>query len=382
MKIDKRNPRHWLILLTSGVLLLLALPFRLFGRHSNRVVLYGHKLNGNLLPFYEYGLAHDDMEFFYLSLDPEYLATLKDQPRILSGTRLSDLIKLVQTSVVITDHSLHHFSLLKKVTNIKFVDVWHGIPYKGFDETSFTHLHDYDEVWVSSGAMKQMYIDKFGFEGKKVQPVGYARVERLMHHPLTRQQILQKYHLEDRKTILIAPTWQQDDSGRSIVPFGLSLEEFIDAIAKKYPDDQVIFRAHLNVRDIADINNRYKNVLIMPYGKYPVGEDFLKVADVLISDWSSIVFDFLPLDRPVIYLDVKPPFRLGFSIGPEYRFGAVVNSVESLQAALEDAVEKPDTYQKKYKTVIQKTSQLAYGTTLDGKVMERSLARLRSLIKS
>ena len=83
MKIDKRNPRHWLILLTSGVLLLLALPFRLFGRHSNRVVLYGHKLNGNLLPFYEYGLAHDDMEFFYLSLDPEYLATLKDQPRIL-----------------------------------------------------------------------------------------------------------------------------------------------------------------------------------------------------------------------------------------------------------------------------------------------------------
>lgn len=381
MKIDKSNPMHWITLFLSAGILILALPLRLFpNRQKKIVVLYGHKLNGNLLPFYE--IRDEKIDFYYLSLDQAYLDTLSGKDRILNGLRYRDLIILARASAIITDHGLHHFVMLKMLTKCKFIDVWHGVPYKGFDAKSFSSLHDYDQVWVSSERMKRMYINKFGFKDEIVYPVGYARVERLLslNNPDSKKKLRDKYHLEDKKTILIAPTWQQDDKGRSIVPFGLDLSEFIGTIAKAHSDSQIIFRAHLNVKDAAEVTNETPNVKIMPYAEYPVGEDFLAISDVLISDWSSIVFDFLVLDRPVIYLDVPAPFKLGFSLGPGYRFGAVVSDKDQLSDAVILAANQPEVYMKKYKSLIDKSYEAAYGDTLDGHVMQRSLSKLYDLL--
>ena len=60
----------------------------------------------------------------------------------------------------------------------------------------------------------------------------------------------------------------------------------------------------------------------------------LQISDVLICDWSSIAFDYLILNRPTLFLDVEPPFRKGFSLGPEYRFGPVIASLDALLAEL------------------------------------------------
>lgn len=381
MKVDKKNPWHWAILLISAGLLIIAIPARLLPPRKKRtVVLYGHKLNGNLLPFYE--LEDLEIDFYYLSLDQEYLKTLTGKARILNGLKYTDLIILARANAIITDHGLHHFVMLKMLTNCKFIDVWHGVPYKGFDAESLSFLHDYHQIWVSSKKMKEMYAQKFGFNKEKVYPIGYARVERLLslNNPDSKKKIRDKYHLEDKKTILIAPTWQQDDKGRSIVPFGLDLSQFIGTIAKAHSDSQIIFRAHLNVKDASEATNVTPNVKIMPYAEYPVGEDFLAVSDVLISDWSSIVFDFLVLDRPVIYLDVPAPFKLGFSLGPEYRFGAVVSDKDQLSDAVILAANQPEAYMKKYKSLIDKSYEAAYGDTLDGHVMQRSLSKLYDLL--
>lgn len=381
MKVDRNNPRHWIILFTSAILLIFALPWRLIpNRKKKIVILYGHKLNGNLLPFYE--LNDKKLEFFYMSLDREYLESLHGRPRILNGIKYKDLIMLARADVMITDHGLHHFAMLKKLTACRFIDVWHGIPYKGFGLKNFPSIRDYDQVWVSSESMKKMYVEKFGFDEKIVQPVGYARVERLMNldNTTSQEMIRKKYGLEKKKTILIAPTWKQDDNGRSIIPFGLELREFIDTIAGADRDLQVIFRAHLNVKDMKEIEDVAPNIKIMPYAQYPVGEDFLAITDVLISDWSSIVFDFMPLNRPVIYLGVPAPFKQGFSLGPEYRFGEVVSDKNQLANAVRYAATDPRSYQKQYDEVINKTYQVAYGNTLDGSVIRRSLENIYNLL--
>jgi CDP-glycerol glycerophosphotransferase (TagB/SpsB family) len=383
MKIDKTNPRHWLILLRSSALLTFALPARLVPRRAPTkvVVLYGHRLNGNLLPLHELNDrpgGPEDLTFYYLSIDPDHLEDLRPVPRVLSGLRFRDLVTLVRADVVVTSHGLHHFEVLRRLTDIRFVDVWHGIPYKGFAADEFRLQHTYDEVWVSSEEMARTYVDRFGFTPGAVHPVGYARVERLLGHPESRAEILRRYGLVEAPTVLIAPTWQQDDPTRSIVPFGLGLGEFVDRVARAHPEWQFVFRAHLNVTALDEVHVP-GNVRVMPAATHPVAEDFLRVADVLVTDWSSIAFDYLPLGRPVVYVDTPAPFHRGFSLGPEHRFGRVAASADELDRALEEAVSAPEAYQCAHEEARRHALAVAYGTTLDGRVLERSVDRLRRL---
>src|SRR5690606_20171811 len=93
------------------------------------------------------------------------------------------------------------------------------------------------------------------------------------------------------------------------------------------------------------------NVRAMPGSAYPQTEELLYLSDVLVSDWSSIVFDYLPLHRPTIFLDVKFPYRDGFTIGKKYRFGEIVSSLDELAAAIEQYVAHPEVFTKKYSKI-------------------------------
>ena len=47
------------------------------------------------------------------------------------------------------------------------------------------------------------------------------------------------------------------------------------------------------------------------FKKFTNKEDFLKISNILITDWSSIALDYIVLDRPVFFLDVPNPFKDG-----------------------------------------------------------------------
>src|SRR5690606_40302310 len=61
---------------------------------------------------------------------------------------------------------------------LRFFDVWHGIPFKGFDADDFRVQHRYDECWVASPLLRDLYIQRFGFEPQRVVATGYARTDR------------------------------------------------------------------------------------------------------------------------------------------------------------------------------------------------------------
>lgn len=394
MKIDKNNPLHWLALVWSGVLLVLSLPARLFSRRRPqtpyKVVFYGHRLNGNLLALYRNWSKRKDVECYFLSFDSPRQTNLvrTDGFRVLDALSLSDTIKLATSDVIISSHGLHHFVLLRKLTSIKFVDVFHTpLAYKGFDADDFGHLHAHDETWVSSEKVKKIYEKKYGFEKNKIKVTGCARVDDIKTYQKTAKAIKKKYGLDlHKKTILIAPTWKQDDQSGSIVPFGMTLHDFMKAVlaAAKKDDVQVVFRAHLNIGDMIQIDG-LENIHTMPYSQYPNAEEFIAISDVLINDWSSIAIDFMTTNNPVVYLDVPAPFAKGFSAGPKNRVGAVVKNGQELTVALKEALYSPNKYQKKYAEKIENTKNLVFGNTLDGLTFERcdnALFELLNVTKS
>lgn len=354
-------------------------PILRMGRTRRKVIIfYGHTLNGNLKALFDYLNTLDKYEVYFLVLDNEYYSKLKGgasrTDRIISALSPRDMLTVGRADAFITSHGLHMFVILRWLTNIKFFDVWHGIPYKGFDEEDMKHLHGYDQTWVSSPELKKIYIDKYGFSSSIVKVTGYGRVDQLVNSTLDRSRLFRKYKIKPAKRyVLIAPTWAQDEKGRSILPFGVSEAEFfgeLDDIARKN-QAVIIFRSHLNSSENLEGINNLKNIQFMPYAKYENAEEFLYLLDILVTDWSSIAFDFLPLHRPTIFLDVEAPFKKGFTLGPEHRFGSVVSGFTNLKEAIDKYLKNPASYMSKYGKRVAETEKIAYSNTLDGKSVIR-----------
>lgn len=390
MKIDKRNPVHWLLLAGFGLQVALGIalrPLRPLLRSRGTVALYGHKLNGNLLALQRYLLANSDAGLFpvFLTMDRDYLRELRAQGiecRWACSPACAAL--LAQAEALVSDHGLHSLGPWRGAyqwLGLRFFDVWHGIPFKGFGADDFRMQRRYDEAWVASDSQRELWIEKFGFAADRVHATGYARTDRLVVRDMSDADARRRLGLDPAtcgKTVLFAPTWAQDDRGRSIYPFGCDEGAFMGALSAfaAAHDATVLLRSHMNSGDVS--GGGYPRVVALPGTRFPDTEAILLASDILVCDWSSIAFDFLLLQRPTLFLDVPPPFRKGFSLGPEYRFGAIVGDLPGLLRQLETCVQEPEAYWRVHAGAHQQIRHEVYGDKADGHSAARCVARLRA----
>jgi CDP-glycerol glycerophosphotransferase (TagB/SpsB family) len=380
MKINRRNPLHWICLALFSMNVALALLLRPFFRGRRQaIVLYGHKFSGNLRALYREiqrsgGVARP---VIYLSLDIEHARSLKAQgANVVSAVHPSAAVLLAQAAAIVTDHGLHVMQPLLDWTDIRFFDVWHGIPFKGFDAEDFKVLRRYDETWVASPLLADFYVHKFGFERSRVIVTGYARTDRLVTRTEDVARIRQRVGAPAAgPLILFAPTWVQDDKGRSLYPFGCSEGEFLRAlceIALRH-GGALLMRTHLNS---GAIGSGLRNVVSVPQSRFPDTEEILLITDLLICDWSSIAFDYLVLERPALFLDVPAPFKKGFSLGPEYRFGPVIRSLDELIGQADGILAAPEQYRAEHAPRLRSVKASIYGDFADGRSAQRCVERL------
>ncbi|MEP3590473.1 MAG: glycosyltransferase [Marinobacter sp.] len=187
-----------------------------------------------------------------------------------------------------------------------FINTWHGTPIKklGFDiEQSLSHstntqrnFNVADFIPVSSDYEKDHIIKAYGGADFKnnVHLLGAPRLDLTISS--NRSSLLNKLGIDSqRKIVLYAPTWRG-----SIVSVSSQIDDqvaAIEAIKENLGDDVYLFVSlhHLTKQRIKNLS---VNVDFVP-DNIDINE-FLSCVDVLISDYSSIVVDFLVLDRPVI----------------------------------------------------------------------------------
>ncbi len=387
MKIDRRNYRHWIIFFRSSGYAAAALSSRPFkSRKTKTAVLYGHKLNGNLKAFADFYERESikDFELFYATLDPDYykeLAAAETPVPVLNLNKFTDSVKIAKSDAIITSHGMPTHKIYRKLTRVKFINVWHGIGFKGHSHKAFTFTKGYADNWVSSPTFKKIYRENFGVTSP-IHITGYARSDNAVNHNYSVKELRDKYDIpsEYKKIVLVAPTWEQRIAGRGLIPYPVSEGEFfkrLDTTAKK-SKSLVVFRTHLNTKHTFDYE--LDNVRFMPYTEYPVVEDFLYMADLLITDWSSIAFDYLPLRRPVIHMDVKNPYKGGFSLDPKHRFGMVAETLDQLTSAMTEYLAEPKKFFAGHEAKMKAAAAAAYGDTLDGKSAQRYYERLLKLL--
>jgi CDP-glycerol glycerophosphotransferase len=385
LKIDPRNPRHWLWLAASGAWVLIALMLRPFRRPRQRiaVLLYGHKLGGNLLALYRGLRADDRFDVAFLSLDPAYAGELAAAGEdVVCAASWRCVRWLAGADALVSDHGLHALEPLLHLSDLPFFDTWHGIPFKGFDHRDFRVQRHYRETWVASPSQRQLWIQRFGFDPAIVEATGYPRTDRLVRRDGSVESIRRSLGVDPArcgKLVLFAPTWQQDDAGRSVFPFGLDATGFLGGLSQLADrcEATILLRTHLN----SGLPGRPlpPRIVAVPYARFPDTEAVLLASDVLVCDWSSIAFDFLLLSRPTVFLDVPAPFAKGFSLGPSFRFGAIVANPPEMMERLEAFLRDPATYEAAHGDKAASIRDAVYGDFADGLATTRCIDRLRRL---
>lgn len=366
--------------MASGINVVVSiLIIKSYRSRSNRkinVVLYGHTLSGNLYAFYRYVTKErgKEVNVNFLTMSPGYSRKLyKDDVNVLLTFKLHDMIKVRNADFIITDHGLHVMILYLMFTSIKIIDVWHGIPFKGFKKTDFNFLRRYDEIWVTSKLLKKIYVNKYIFDEEKVKPIGYARTDLLINCENRMNSLRRKYGVKNNieKIILLAPTWRHNRGKELELPFGMSAEGFWNGLNElaKSNNCLLIYRLHLN--ENSNVKVESTNIKTISTYDHPNTEELLLISDILISDWSSIVFDYLVLQRPTIFIDIEPPFNHGFTIDPEFRYGKIVDNYRELVKSVDVYVDSPKLFEYKYGNAMNRITKKLYDDTLDGNSAKR-----------
>lgn len=102
---------------------------------------------------------------------------------------------------------------------------------------------------------------------------------------------------QEKRVILYAPTFRESchaADGRNALGIPIDFARWEKELGDEYV---LLVTAHYEVAKLLD--NLPQNDFVINAFKYPVLNDLIKVADILVSDYSSIVFDFSIMERPI-----------------------------------------------------------------------------------
>ena len=274
-----------------------------------------------------------------------------------------------------------------------YVQCWHGTPLKrlGYDlEASDNSMNSIKEIRSKyrTDAKKFAYLispspfctEKFATawdlintrQTHKIIEEGYPRNDRLINvTDEERTGIRKSLGVEDKKVILYAPTWR-DNQHTSGEGYTYKTEVDFDKLQKELGDEYVIlFRAHYLVANSFDFD-RYQG-FIRDVSTYSDINDLYIAADILITDYSSVFFDFANLEKPEIFymydLEEYANELRGFYISLDELPGPIVRDED----ALIEAIKAADDWQPDEKF---EAFRAKFNPKDDGHASERTLARI------
>lgn len=193
---------------------------------------------------------------------------------------------------------------------------WHGTPLKrlvfDMDDVHSATPQYKDIVYRQTRAWDYLLSDNpfstekfqscFLFEKEKILEYGYPANDPMYASDREEhaREIKKKLGIpENKKVILYAPTWR-DDNFYEAGQYGFDLDLDVNRLKEEFGDEYVLLlRLHYFVVDQLDLSQ---------YGDFTVDgssyddiTDLYLISDILITDYSSVFFDFANLKRPILY---------------------------------------------------------------------------------
>ncbi|MBH1941546.1 bifunctional glycosyltransferase family 2 protein/CDP-glycerol:glycerophosphate glycerophosphotransferase [Mobilitalea sibirica] len=267
----------------------------------------------------------------------------------------------------------------KRAGNV-FLETWHGTPLKKlvFDQEEVmgasplykAQFYKQSRVWdylVSANRFSsEVFKSAFLFD-KEMLEYGYPRND-ILHSPDKEElaaAIKKKLGIpEGKKTILYAPTWRDDEYyGRGEYKFALKLD--LRLLKKELGDGYaVLLRTHYFIADALDVTGL--EGFAYNVSKYDDISELYLISDMLITDYSSVFFDYANLKRPILFytydLDKYRDMLRGFYMNIETEVpGPLLYTSEEVVEAIRNIDDINEEYKLKYDEFYERFCSLEDG---------------------
>lgn len=159
----------------------------------------------------------------------------------------------------------------------------------------------YDYATVSSHNIAKFYAEGFGISEEKVAATGIPRTDVFFdeeYKKQVREKFYQEYpKLKEKKILLFAPTFRGNGKLSGYYPVDrLDVNRLYEDLKEEYA---IIVKHHPFVNNRSAIKKKYQDMIIDLSDNSELN-DLLFVTDVLITDYSSVVFEASLLDIPML----------------------------------------------------------------------------------
>ena len=193
----------------------------------------------------------------------------------------------------------------KKTINVLFQHGMAGIKKIGVDienkDNTYTQLfkEHFDYIFIEGREEAPILEKAWGVDKNQLYLTGLPRNDDLLDLSFSEiERIKKKIGIPlEKKVILYAPTFREertDADSQNVLGIPFDFEKWENAFSEEYV---LLITAHYEVERLLDeVSN---TGFVFNVFNYPVLNDLLKITDILITDYSSIVFDYSILERPV-----------------------------------------------------------------------------------
>ncbi|MFI5496463.1 CDP-glycerol glycerophosphotransferase family protein [Actinoplanes sp. NPDC051859] len=250
---------------------------------------------------------------------------------------------------------------IKKRKGTTYIQTWHGSAFKrmGFDEATIKsqtaaqqrrlqNAIDRFDVFLVRSEHDVRTLTKGLRVGADLMRVGYPRNDALVRHEQGAEAAELRRSLgltDDRRVVLYAPTFRPSELGRG--SSGLQLPFSLDEFVERFGEDTVLLVRPHYLTHFA-LPPKYGHTVRNAAHVHDV-TPLLQISDALITDYSSLMFDYALLDRPMIFHVPDYEDYVGSSRGSYFELAAVApgpltRTSDDLLAAVADLDELTGRY--------------------------------------
>jgi CDP-ribitol ribitolphosphotransferase len=272
------------------------------------------------------------------------------RPTLRAMWRLTRLVD--SADVILVTGSLHEWAgVVRPAPRTRYIQLWHAIG--AFKTVGYSRVgmpdaidpygpkhKDYTHVIVSSEAMRRFYAEAFSVPVERVVATGIPRADRFFD-PVRRAADLAAVRArfpaaEGRRVILFAPTYRGSAARARYDQSQLDFAAFHDLAVER--DAVIIFKLHPFVHEPLAIPEALRDRLIDATRLGIEANDLLLMTDVLVSDYSTIIYEFSTLGRPILFfaydLDEYIGSRGFYEPFESFVPGPILRTFDELLAAL------------------------------------------------
>lgn len=370
----------------------------IFPVKSNRVVFdssLGKSYAGNPKHIYEYLVSRGyDMKWDCIWFYENEKYNIPGMSRQVQYGRLRYLYYMATAKVWVFDSRQPEFLTRRK--NTFYIQTWHGTPLKRlaldmddvfmagesdivtYKEHFARNAHTWDYLISQNPFSSETFRRAFDFR-KEILEIGYPRNDLLFHE--NTKEGIERYRRNlglplDKKIILYAPTFR-DDEFSDDEKYEFQPHISFDLLQKELGDEYImIVKYHYLIMDAVDWSP-YEGFVYHFDQSRDIAELFL-VSDMLITDYSSVMFDFSILRRPMFFYaydfyKYKNELRGFYFSYREEMPGPISTTTEQLIADIKNY--RAEDYKEKYDKFHDK-----YNSVDDGKAANRILDLINELI--